>query len=190
MVRELIVKSRSIRRFDQSFRLDRKDLEELVDLARLSPSAANLQPLKFYLSWEPEENSLIFPCLAWAGYLKDWPGPVEGERPCAYIVILGDTSIASTFDIDSGIAGQSILLGVAEKGWGGCMMGAIQREELRKDLSIPERYEILLVLALGRPAEQVRLEEVAEGGNIHYWRDSQGVHHVPKRSLKDVLYRE
>jgi hypothetical protein len=70
------------------------------------------------------------------------------------------------------------------------MVGAIQREELRKALSIPERYEILLVLALGKPAEQVCLEEVAGDGNIHYWRDSQGVHHVPKRSLEDILYRE
>ena len=190
MLRELIVKSRSIRRFDQSFRLDQKDLAKLVDLARLSPSAANLQPLKFFLSWEPEKNSLIFPCLSWAGYLKDWPGPAEGERPCAYIVVLGDTAITSTFGIDPGIAGQSILLGAAEKGWGGCMIGSIQREELRKTLSIPERYEILLVLALGKPAERICLEEVTEDGNIRYWRDSQGMHHVPKRSLKDILYKD
>ncbi|MEW5802512.1 MAG: nitroreductase family protein [bacterium] len=190
MLRDLIVKSRSIRRFDQSFPLDRKGLEELVDLARLSPSAANLQPLKFFLSFEPEKNNQIFPHLAWAGYLKDWPGPAEGERPSAYIIVLGDTAITATFGIDPGIAGQSILLGAAEKGWGGCMIGAIQREELHKALCLPERYEILLVLAIGKPAEQVCLEEVTAGGDIRYWRDSRGVHHVPKRSLKDILYEE
>lgn len=186
MFRELITKNRSVRRFDQSLRLGRKDLEALVDLARLSPSAANLQPLKFYLSWELEKNNKIFPHLAWAGYLKDWPGPAEGERPSAYIIVLGDTAIASSFDIDTGIASQSVLLGAAERGLGGCMIGSIQQEGLRKALSIPEQYKILLVLALGKPAEQVCLEDIGEGGDIRYWRDSQSVHHVPKRSLKNI----
>ncbi|MEW6382260.1 MAG: nitroreductase family protein [bacterium] len=187
MFKELITKNRSMRRFDQSFRLGRKDLEDLVNLARLSPSAANLQPLKYYLSWEPEENNRIFPHLAWAGYLKDWPGPVEGERPSAYIIVLGDTALASSFDIDTGIASQSILLGAVERGLGGCMIGSIQREGLRKALSIPEQYKILLVLALGKPAEQVFLEDVGEGGDIRYWRDSQSGHHVPKRLLESII---
>ena len=187
MLEELILKNRSFRRFDQKIGLTRKDLENLVNLARISASAANLQPLKFYLSWEPEKNKLIFPRLAWAGYLKDWSGPAEGERPSAYIIILGDTTLASSFGPDSGIAAQSILLGAVEKGLGGCMIGSIQREELRRVLSIADRYDILLVLAIGKPTEKVYLEQVSEKKDIRYWRDRQGIHHVPKRSLRDII---
>jgi len=187
MIKDLIAKSRSYRRFFQEVGIDRRILRELVDLARLSPSAANLQPLKYILSCEPEKNALIFQHLAWAGSLKDWPGPSEGERPSAYIIILGDTEITRSFGCDHGIAAQSILLGAAEKGLGGCIIGTVKREELRKALDIPSRYEILIVLALGKPKETVVIEQVGPAGDIKYWRDNQGVHHVPKRSLDSVI---
>jgi nitroreductase len=125
--------------------------------------------------------------LAWAAYLKEWPGPSPGERPAAYIIILGDTQIAKGFGCDHGIAAQSILLGAREKGLAGCMIGLIKREELREALSIPSRYEVLLVIALGKPREQVVIDELAPGGDIKYWRDRDGVHHVPKRPLKEII---
>jgi nitroreductase len=187
MLRDLIQKNRSYRRFHQDAAIDRPTLEELVGLARLSPSAANLQPLKYILSCEPETNARIFPHLAWAGYLTDWPGPSQDERPTAYIVILGDTQITQSFGCDHGIAAQSILLGSVEKQLGGCMIGSIQRETLREALEIPDQYEILLVLALGKPAETVVLETVDSAGDIAYWRDSQSVHHVPKRRIEDLI---
>jgi nitroreductase len=202
MIKELLLKNRSYRRFFQEVAIDRQILRELVDLARLSPSAANLQPLKYILSCEPQKNALIFPHLGWAGYLKDWPGPAEGERPSAYIIILGDTEIeplrgngganrltppSPWRGCDHGIAAQNILLGAAEKGLGGCMVGTVKREELRKTLDIPSRYEILLVLALGKPREAVVLETVGRDGDIKYWRDKQGVHHVPKRPLDELI---
>ena len=186
MIRELIQKNRSYRRFFQGS-VERKTLEELVDLARLSSSAANLQPLKFILSSESKKNALIFPNLRWAGYLKDWPGPSCEERPSAYIIILGDTEISKTFGCDHGIAAQSILLGAIEKGLGGCMLGAIDREGLKKSLKIPDRYEILLVLAIGKPKEKIKIEELRPGKDIKYWRDKDGTHHVPKRKLKDII---
>ncbi|HUV05535.1 MAG TPA: nitroreductase family protein, partial [Armatimonadota bacterium] len=160
---------------------------ELMNLARLSPSAANLQPLKYIVSADAELNARIFPTLAWAGYLKDWPGPAEAERPSAYIAILGDTEITGDFGCDHGIAAQSIMLGAAEKCLGGCMIGSIDREKLREALRIPERFEILLVLALGYPKEKVVLEDVGPDGDVRYYRDSEGVHHVPKRSLDEVI---
>ncbi len=187
MLTNLIHKNRSYRRFVQSAAVSRETLVELVDLARHSPSGANRQPLKFILSASPETNARIFPCLHWAGYLQDWPGPAEGERPAAYIIILGDTEIARDFGVDHGIAAQSIMLGAAERGLGGCMLGAIERDALRAALDIPERYAILLVLALGEPAETVLLEPVGDDGSIRYWRDAAGVHHVPKRALDDVI---
>ena len=130
---------------------------------------------------------MIFTHLGWAGYLKDWQGPCEGERPSAYIIILGDTQISQSIGCDHGIAAQSILLGAAEKGLGGCMIGTVQRQKLRKALDIPSRYEILLVLALGKPKEQVVIETPDAAGDIKYWRDSDGVHHVPKRGLDDII---
>ena len=165
MLRELIERNRSYRRFHQNVAVDRGTLEELVDLARLSPSAANRQPLKFVLSAEPVKNAAIFPHLAWAGYLADWPGPVEGERPSAYIVILGDKEISPSFGCDHGIVAQSMLLGAVERGLGGCMIGSIQRDKLGRVLAIPAPYEILLVLALGRPKETVVLETVGASGS-------------------------
>jgi nitroreductase len=138
---------------------------------------------------EPEMNSQIFPHLSWAGYLADWPGPEPGERPSAYIVILGDTDIHPGFDCDQGIAAQTIMLSAVEKGLGGCIIGSIARRELSKFLQIQHHMEILLVLALGKPKEQVMLETVGASGSIKYWRDEQGVHHVPKRPLSEVLLR-
>jgi len=187
MIRELILSNRSCRRFDEGVAVERQVLEELVELARLSASAANLQPLKYLLSCEPQKNARIFAHLAWAAYLKDWPGPAPGERPAAYIIILGDTLIAKTFGCDHGIGAQSILLGAREKGLAGCMIGLIKREELRETLEIPARYEILLVIALGKPREQAVIEELGPKGDIKYWRSPDGVHHVPKRSLDELI---
>ena len=187
MLKDLILNNRSYRRFQENVPLSIETLRELVDLARLSASAANSQPLKYILSCDPSKNALIFPHLAWAAYLEDWPGPAEGERPSAYIIILGDTAITRNFHCDHGIAAQSILLGAAEKGLGGCMIGSIKRDHLRAALHLPDRYEILLVLALGKPKEEVVLETVRPDGDVKYWRDAGGIHHVPKRALDDLI---
>jgi nitroreductase len=185
--REMVLKNRSYRRFNENYEIDQKTLEELVDLARLSPSAANLQPLKFLISWEKEDNENIYKNLAWAGYLTNWPGPEKGERPSAYIIIVGDRNISPTFDYDAGIAAQTILLGAVEKKLGGCIIKAMIKENIRKIFSLPEHYEILLALAIGKPAETVELEPLPVNDNIRYWRDDKGIHHVPKRHLNDLI---
>ncbi len=187
MIKDLIAKNRSYRRFYQKVGVKIKTLKELVDLTRLSASSANLQPLKYMLSCDAGKNALIFPHLEWAGYLKNWPGPAEGERPSAYIIILGDTRISKTFAYDAGIAAQSILLGAVEFGLGGCMIGSIKRDELRKAFDIAGHYEIILVIALGKPKGKVVLEVVGSDGKIEYWRDKKDVHHVPKRSLDEII---
>ena len=187
MLKDLITKNRSTRRFHQEVAVERATLRELVDLARLSASGSNRQPLKFVLSADPEKNARIFPCLRWAGYLKDWPGPAEGERPAAYIVILGDTTIKTSFGVDHGIAAQSIMLGATEQGLNGCIIASIDRPALREVLDIPARYEILLILALGQAGETVVIDPVGADGDIKYWRDAAGVHHVPKRALDDLI---
>jgi nitroreductase len=185
--RDLVLENRTYRRFDESSRIERRTLEELVDLARLSASGGNLQSLKYMLSCEPARNALIFPTLAWAGYLKDWPGPAAGERPSAYILILLDKEISKNAGCDHGIAAQSIMLGATERGLRGCMIGSVKRDALRAALNIPDRYDIVLVLALGKPKEKVVIETAKADGDIQYWRDAQGVHHVPKRPLSEII---
>jgi nitroreductase len=187
MITDLVQANRSCRRFYEDHPVDIKTLERLVNLARLSASGANLQPLKYILSCQPRINAEIFSCLGWAAYLKDWPGPGPGERPSAYIVILGDTVISKEFGVDHGIAGQSMLLGAREKGLAGCMLATINRKDLRKILNIEAHLKILLVLAIGKPKEEIVIETVGPDGSIRYWRDAEGVHHVPKRPLQEII---
>lgn len=184
--KELVLKNRSRRRFYENEFVELGILKELVDLARLTPSANNLQPLKYLLSNDKETNAKIFKCLKWAGYIKGWERPEVGERPAAYIVMLHDKTIRPKILGDDGIAAQTIMLGAVEKGLGGCIMGAIDREKLRVYLDIPDKYEIVYVLALGKPKEEVVIEAI-KNDEVKYWRDANGVHHVPKRSLAEIL---
>lgn len=189
MLADLVRKNRSYRRFYQDHAISEETLRALVDLARLTPSSRNAQPLRYLISWTPEMNAQIFPTLAWAGYLTDWQGPEAGEQPAGYILILGDKEIAQNFGIDPGIAAQTIMLGATEKGLGGCIIASVQRARLVELLKIPERYEILYVLALGKPKEEVVIEKLEQNGDIKYWRDAAHVHHVPKRNLEDILLK-
>ena len=186
--KEIVYKTRSYRRFDESFRIGTDILEGFIDLARMSASAANRQPLKYLIYNTPDDCRRIFPNLAWAAYLSDWQGPAEGERPSAYIIILGDKSITESFNADPGISAQTIMLGATEAGLGGCMIASIKRDALRNELKIPEQYEIILALAVGKPAETVVVEEI-RGNDVKYWRDSNNVHHVPKRPLDELILK-
>lgn len=190
MLEELVKRNRSYRRFNQDERIELKLLRGLVDLARHSASSANRQPLKYVLTVDPDTNENVFETLRWAGYLKEWDGPAEGQRPAAYIVILGDTTIHKTFSVDHGIAAQSILLGATEAGFGGCMVASIDQLKLKQILAIPEHLVVLLVVALGKPAEEVVVEPVGSDGKIEYYRDPDGVHHVPKRTLDELVVGE
>ena len=190
MLEEIVRKNRSYRRFQQNAPVEMETLRGLVDLARLSASARNLQVLRFIVSCDPATNVQIFATLAWAGYLPDWPGPADGERPAAYIVVLSDPQASPFIGVDSGLAMQNILLGAVEKGLGGCILGSVQRGKLRELLAIPERYEIQWVVALGKPLETVVIEEIGPDGDVKYWRDAQAVHHVPKRLLDDLILAE
>ncbi len=186
-LKKLLARNRTCRRFDQGYPVFHETLKEIVELTRYIPSAGNLQPLKFVLSSTAERNNVIFPHLRWAAYLKDWPGPEDGERPAAYILILGDSSITKAVKWDHSIAALAVTLGAAEKGLGACIFGSFDHSGLRKGLAIPDQFDILLVVALGKPAERVVLEKIGSDGDVRYWRDSDMVHHVPKRSLDDLI---
>lgn len=184
---DLVKSNRSCRRFDAAYKLDVKTLRALVELARNCASAANMQPLKYAVSCDEKKNETIFSCLGWAAYLKDWKGPGKDERPSGYIVIMGDHSISDKFWCDHGIAAQTILLGARSMGLGGCMFGAVNTKKLKTGLDIAQHLEVKLVLALGKPVEEVQIDAVNESGDIRYWRDENQVHHVPKRDLNDII---
>lgn len=188
-IRQLIEKTRTYRRFDEKYAIDTDTLVSLVDLARLSASGANRQPLKYILVNTPDQRASVYSCLAWAGYLTTWEGPDPGERPSAYIIILGDKEISDSFGIDHGVAAQSIMLGATEKGLGGCIIASVKKEKLRAVMNISNGYEVLLVLALGKPVEKVVLETI-ENNDVKYWRDDARVHHVPKRTLDEIILRK
>jgi len=188
-MKELVKKNRSYRRFYQDHEISELQLMELIDCARLTASSRNIQAIRFMIFNSSAMNNRIFPNLSWAGYIQDWDGPVEGERPSAYIVLLGDTTLAERFDIDTGIVAQTILLTASSQDLGGCMVITMKRQELRQILRIPESFEMLMVIALGKPKEKVILDEIEQDGDIKYWRDADQNHHVPKRKLQDVILR-
>ena len=187
-LREIVLKNRSYRRFDAGHPVALSTLEDLVGLARFTPSAANRQPLKYVLSCEPACNALIFGTLAWAASLPQWPGPDPSERPGAYIVLLLDTTISKAADVDVGIVAQTILLGAVERGLGGCMFLNIRKEALARSLELPAHLTVALVIALGKPVEKVVLEDRPAGAPITYYRDPDQTHHVPKRPLAELIH--
>lgn len=190
MLIDLLKKNRSYRGYDDSFRIDRSMLEELIDCTRYTASSVNIQPLKYFAASEPETVALIQPLTHWAGKLKELHLPREGHRPTAFIVICQDMSVSDSptmFQRDIGIAAQTILLAATEKGLGGCMIGSFEKNTLKKALSLPEKIEPMMVLAIGKPDETVLLTEVGPGGSTDYYRDENDVHFVPKRALKDIL---
>lgn len=181
MLNDLVLKNRSYRRFYQDVTIELEVLRELVNLARLSASGGNRQALKYILSNDLHRNSLIFKNITLAG------NPGEDEAPAAYIVILGDKTISSTFGCDHGVAAQSILLGAVEKGFGGCMVRLIKRKVLAKALKVRPQLEILLVIILGKPKETPVIVSTFKEGTNMSWVDDEGVRHVPKRSLDDII---
>ncbi len=185
MIRDLILKNRSYRRFDSKIGIEEKQIKNWIELARLSASARNAQPLKYKIVNDELRCSKIFPFLGWAGYLTNWTGPDEGERPVAYVAVLKDKSIADNHYCDDGIAMQSILLGATEDGFGGCMIGSVNKSKVARILELPEHLEILWMIALGKPAEEVKIETAT--GDIKYYRDGDDVHHVPKRPLDELI---
>ena len=186
-LRELVTRSRTIRRFDETVAVSDSTLRDLVELVSYTPSSANRQPLRFLSVTGEEMLDKVFPCLKWAGYLEDWPGPEPGERPTAALVMLCRDENAAGAACDSGIAAQTIMLGAAEKELGGCIVAAIDRERLMKSLGIPDGWTVLLVIALGKPAETVVIDQIEPGESLRYWRDQHGIHHVPKRTVDELL---
>lgn len=189
MIRKLVYKNRSYRKFKTGEHISTETLEQLADLARVTPSSKNIQPLKYLLLNQKADTDFVFERLKWAWYLKNWQGPSEDERPSAYVVVLLDKQLNENALIDVGIASQTILLGAVEKGYGGCIIRTVNRYEIQKRFELPTHLEIMLVIALGKPAQEVKLTEIEEAGKIEYFEDEKGVHYVPKRKLDEIIIK-
>ena len=188
-LKELLTKNRTYRRFHNEIKISDEQLLEMIEMTRLTASAANLQPLKYKISSEATMNEQIFSTLKWAGYLPNWDGPIESERPTGYIIIFNDNDISKKSEIDVGIVSQTILLKAIEMGFGGCMFGAIDRIKLNQILLIKntEKYSVKLVIALGKPKEIVELVDIKKDESIKYYRDKKNIHYVPKRELENIM---
>ncbi len=188
MLKDLILKNRSYRKFKADQAVERDTLLELIDLARFAPSSKNRQPLKYILVNDTKKSDFVFEHLKWAWYIRNWDGPSPSERPPAYIIMLLDKELNDKADFDAGIAAQSILLGATEKGLGGCIIRTVNRYELSKYFDLPNQFDIVLIIALGIPAEEIQIDDQDTKGNMEYWRDENDVHHVPKRPLSELIY--
>ena len=184
MIYEKIMSRRTIRKFAQKD-VPREVLLRCVDAARLSPSGANRQPLKYVIVNDQELTKEVFSTLRWAGYLPGYQ-PSESEMPRAYIVVLLDRSISENFGHDAGIAAMSISMVAYDEGLGSCILGSVDREKLKPILKVPDGFDIVLVIALGYPAESPVADKVKDG-NIKYWLDESRVLHVPKRNLEEIV---
>ena len=188
-LKRLLKEDRSIRRFDASRKIDRKTLEKLVELTRYCASGRNIQPLKYRLVYTPEECREVFPTLKWAGYLADWDGPEESERPVAYLIQCLDLEITRSLLCDDGIQLQAITLGARALGIGGCIIKSFNIPKLSEVLALESEQTPLYVLALGYPVEEVVLEDMSDASDADYkyYRTADAVHHVPKRPLSALI---
>ena len=183
---EAIRKRRSIRRFKQK-EIKYELLLKFVDMARIAPSASNLQPLEYIIVNKKEIVDKIFPNLGWAGYLGKEGPPPEGKRPVSYIVVLINKNIKAPTPLrDVGAAVENILLAAVEEGIGTCWIGSINRKNVENILKVPENYLIDSIIALGYPDEESVIEEAKD--SIKYWKDKKGIMHVPKRKLYDIIH--
>ena len=188
-IKHLANTTRSYRRFRQIYPVTPELMTQWVDKAPVSASAGNKQPLRYRIVTDKEQCAQIFETLTWAAALPDWDGPESGQRPTGYIIMATDSETfkGELWRFDAGIAAQTIMLSSTEEGFGGCIMLSFQRGELKKILSMPEDLEPVLVLALGRPIEDIRLVDAVQGDTTYY-RDEQQVHYVPKRKLEDIWF--
>lgn len=187
--RELLKSDRTVRRFKGDVEVSRESLAQIVELARYCASGRNAQPLRYVVVDEKEMREKIYPLLKWAGYYKDWDGPEPGERPSAYLIQCLDTHYGADCLCDDGLQLQAMTLGLTTLGLGGCIIKAFDPVGLASVLHLDARYKPRYVLAVGVPAEEIRLENMdgSAEADFKYYRTPDGVHHVPKRPLSELI---
>lgn len=184
--KQQVLNTRCTRRFDSSYKVDTKDLMEIIDLARQTSSAMNAQPLKYMIINDKKYFDIVHKPIKWASHLNTW-NQSEDEKPSAYILILNDKSIDSFAMVDIGISLQTIMLALNTKGLSGCALASIDKELYKKELNIASNIEPFLAIAVGKKDEEIKIVDLQN--STGYYRDQDGTHCVPKRALEDVLLK-
>lgn len=190
MIEKIVAESRSYRSFDESRKISKEELVELINIARLCPSAMNRQPIKYKLVYSREEVEEFLAITKWGGMLPDLTLPPDGKHPQAFIIVCCDSDLCENIDsarFDAGIVSQTIMLSACEKGLGGCILAAFDKTRANQILSIDKRYTPIVALALGKPDENVIICNTSSNGSIAYFRDVSGTHFVPKRSSEELI---
>lgn len=186
-VLKLLTERRTIRKFKDT-KIPETLLEKYINVARLSPSAANLQPLKYVAVTKNETVCDILKCVKWAGYLKGTYSPKNDEIPQAFFAVLNDKNVSSPYSqFDAGAAIMAISTAAEEDGIGCCIIGSVDRGEVMKILDIDESFEILYLVAMGYKKENPEYVEM-ENDDVKYYLDNEKLK-VPKRKLCDVLIK-
>lgn len=181
----LLMKNRSYRGYQADAPVSEELLKRIVEVNTKIPSACNQQVLRFRLV-TGDEAAKVHPLIKMGGALPELHLPFAGTEPPAYIIICSKEKETKLVDIDLGISAQSMLLKAVEVGYNGLIIGAFDREKVRETLSLP--CDPLLILAIGKGAERIRLQEIREGESHKYYREN-GVHIVPKVRVEDLVIK-
>ena len=186
-VKTAIRTRRSIRRY-QNKKAPQALLEELLELMRYYPSAANLQPLKFMPVTDAVDLAFMKKILKWAGYLPDY-AIAENESPAAYILVLGDLAISNQFEFAAGSAVTELLLAIHAEGLGGCCLGIPKRLQLSTYFDLdPEQYMPLYAVAVGYPKHIGKTVDLI--CDCKYTVDEDGDFVVPKRTVSELTLKK
>lgn len=183
---KLVKERRTIRFFEQK-PVPEEVLRHMIDGARVTSCAGNMQQLRYVVVTTPDTAEQVFAQTAWAAMVRPKRNPEWGKNAAtAYIAVLGPSDAAPIIHADAGAAIQSMQLIAEANGLGSCWLGAIQREPLRKILQVSPAQQVMYLLAVGYPAEKPTSEDVPAGASLRYYLDDQDVLHVPKLALTDV----
>ncbi|MDO4672141.1 MAG: nitroreductase family protein [Porphyromonadaceae bacterium] len=183
------MRNRTYRRFKEDVRIPEEKLEEWVENARYTASMRNVQPLKYIIVSQPEKCNKLTEMVTWAGYMPEWEGPKKGERPTAYIVQILDTDVAASGRYDEGLQLEAITLSACEDGFGSCIMLSFSQGDMTRYFDLPENQFPLAVVALGKPAEHVVIDDMLPYADVKYYRDDNDIHHVPKRTVDELILK-
>lgn len=187
VLKELLERNRSIRRFDHGRKVEYEALTELIGLTRFCASGRNLQPLRYRIVVDADECAAVFPALAWAGYYKDWDGPAEEERPVAYLVQCLDTDLTTNCLCDDGLQLETITLGATAKGLACCIIKSFNKQKVKSSLQLPRNLDPLYVVAMGYAKENAKIVDIDGDGDIKYYRDGESTQCVPKRKAEELI---
>ena len=184
-VETLMEKNRSYRGYDKSFVVRREMLERIVAVNTKIASAKNQQVLRFKLVTKETGADIVLQNMKLGGLLPELHLPFAGTEPEAFIIICSTIPENKFVDIDLGIAAQSMLLKATEMGLGGIMIGAFNKAKITEAFQLP--YEPLLMIAVGKGNEKIKLEPVNAEDKLAYYRDEKGVQYVPKIKWEQLI---